>query len=112
MPPRPVEHEHDLLGRTGADDTREGGQLDLEELDADSRGQMNEGSPRGGMDEADQKAPAEAVLDGGNRALANGRHTRRSSGLRPMRCSSTAHSSTCACGKAVATALRRGRIFL
>src|SRR5258708_4003853 len=35
----------------------------------------------------------------------------RRSGFKPMRCSSVAHRSTCACGKAVATALTRGRIF-
>jgi hypothetical protein len=36
-------------------------------------------------------------------------HSLRKIGLSPMRCSSTTHSSTVACGKAVATARRSGR---
>jgi hypothetical protein len=40
-----------------------------------------------------------------------GTQTLRSSGFKPMRCSSVAHSSTVAWGKASATALTSGRSF-
>ncbi len=63
MPASTVEDEHDLFGRTGADLACEGGQLSLKELDRYRGGEMEDGAPGGGMDEADEVAPREAVLD-------------------------------------------------
>lgn len=73
MPARTIEDEHDLLGWTGTYLARELGQLDLEHGDTDRRGQMEERAPGGGMDEADEIAPGEAVLYRGNWTLTNRR---------------------------------------
>ena len=61
------------LAGTRAHLAGKGGQLDLEERDAHAGRQMEEGASRGGMDEADEVAPGEAVLHEGDRALANRR---------------------------------------
>ena len=42
---------------TFPDDVRPGGQLDVEERDADGRGEVEDAAPRGGVDEADERAP-------------------------------------------------------
>jgi hypothetical protein len=63
VPPRPVEHEDDLLGRPGAHRAGERLQLGLEQADAHRGGEMEDGAARGGVDEADQVAPRVAVLD-------------------------------------------------
>ena len=73
VPAGAIEHEHDLLARTGPRLTGKLGQLHFKEGNAHGRGQMEEGAARSRMDEADQIAPGEAMLDGGDRALPNGR---------------------------------------
>ncbi len=73
MPSRPIEHQDDLLLRTGSRLAREFGEFDFKHRNADRRGQMKEGAPRGRMDKAHQIAPGEAVLDDGGRTLANRR---------------------------------------
>jgi hypothetical protein len=70
VPPRAVEDQHDLLGGTGTDGAGEFGELDLEERDVDGGREVEEGLTRGGLDEANQIAPREAVLDRGDRTLA------------------------------------------
>jgi hypothetical protein len=62
FPPRPIEDQHDLLAGTGAHGARELGQLDREERDVHGRRQVEDRSPRGGMDEPEAGAPGEAVL--------------------------------------------------
>ena len=69
MPAGAVEDEDDLLGRAGADLTGEFGELDREERDRHAGGEVEEGPPRGRLDEADQIAPREAVLDRRDGAL-------------------------------------------
>jgi len=71
LPAGAIEHQHDLFGRTSADLAGEGGELHLEERDRDAGRQVEEGATRGGMDEAHQVAPFEAVLHGGAGPLAN-----------------------------------------
>lgn len=73
MPARLVQHQHNLLAWPCADRVRKGGELCLKEGDRDTCGQMPDGAARGGMDEADQIAPAVAVLDDRYRPLANRR---------------------------------------
>jgi hypothetical protein len=68
MPPGAVEHEDDLLLGAGADLPGEGGEFHLEQVDADRGGQVEDGAPRadrGGVDEAHQPTPGEAVLHRG-----------------------------------------------
>ncbi len=57
-----------LVG-TGPDLAGELGQFDFKDGNADGGGQMEERATRGGMDEADEIAPGEAVLHDGDRAL-------------------------------------------
>jgi hypothetical protein len=71
VPAGAVEHQHDLLGGTGSHCSREGGQLDFKERDADAGGQVKDGPPRGGVHEADQIAPGIPMADQGNGALAD-----------------------------------------
>jgi len=68
MPPRPIEHEDNLLGGTGAHLAGEGSELYLEEFYRDAGRQVEERAPGGGMDKADQIAPGEAMAhrDGGS----------------------------------------------
>jgi hypothetical protein len=73
VPAGPIEHEDDLLARTSADLAGELRQLHLKHGDADGGGQMEERPARGGMDKADEVAPGEAVLDGSDGPLPNGR---------------------------------------
>jgi len=73
VPTRPIQHQDNLLVRTGTRLARERGQLGFKHGDAYRGGQMKEGAPRGGMDEAHQIAPFEPVAYWGNRALANRR---------------------------------------
>jgi len=58
-----IQDEDDLFDRTGADLAGKGRQFHLEEWDADRRGQMKDGAPRGGMDKPHEVAPLEVVLD-------------------------------------------------
>jgi len=44
MPPRPVQHQHDLPGGSGTDLARERLQLDLEERNGDTRRQVKDGA--------------------------------------------------------------------
>lgn len=73
MPAGAIEDQYDLLGGTGSHLARELGELDFEEGDAHRGGQVKDGPPGGGMDETHQVAPGEAVLHGGDGALANRR---------------------------------------
>src|SRR5262245_44444625 len=111
MPARSVEDQDDLLGGSGSCLVRKGGEVGLEERDAHTAGQMEERAPQGPMDEAHQLAPGIAVLDGGNRSLANRRpdvpQERLEANPMLIRC----HSSALSYGKAVATSLRSGRSF-
>ena len=59
-----------MFAGAGTDLPREGGQLDFEERDTDGRGQVKDRAARGGMDEAHQIAPCEAVLHRGEGTLA------------------------------------------
>jgi len=68
MPTSAVKDQHDLLGGASADLAGELSQLDLEACDADAGRQMEQGAPGGGVDEADEIAPGEAVLDDGDGA--------------------------------------------
>ncbi len=63
VPARPVQHEHDLLGRAGAHRLGERRQLRLKERDVDGRGQVEDGPSGGRMDEANEVAPLEPMLD-------------------------------------------------
>lgn len=69
MPPSLVQDEHDLFVWASTDLLSEGRQFRLKERDGDAGGQMKDGAPRGGMDEANQVTPLIAMLDGGERAL-------------------------------------------
>jgi len=59
--PRPIEHQDDLLRRAGPHLAGEGSELHLEEGYRDTGGQVEEGATTGGMHEAHQRAPGEAV---------------------------------------------------
>lgn len=111
VPTRAVENQHNLFTRPSAHLAHEGGEFDVEERDADRRGEMEDGAPGGGMDKTDEIAPLIAMLDRRDGARLSKRQTLRRMGFSPMRCSSVAQSSTCAWGKAVATARRSGRSF-
>jgi hypothetical protein len=63
VPPRTVEDQDNLLGRSSADLAREGLQLDLEERDGHACRQVEDGTTRSRMDKADEVAPVVAVLD-------------------------------------------------
>ena len=71
MPAGAVEHEHNLLGGARPCLTCERGELGFKDRDTDGGGQMEEGPSGGGMDEADQVAPGEAMPHHGNGALAD-----------------------------------------
>ncbi len=76
FPARAVEHEHNLLGGARPCLTCERGELDFKDRDTDGgwqMGQMKEGPSGGGVHEADQVAPGEAMAHGGDGALANRR---------------------------------------
>ena len=60
------------------------------------------------MDKAHHIPPREAMLDRSQRTPAVNTPELVQDGLRPMRCSSTAQSSTLAGGKAVATCRAKG----
>jgi hypothetical protein len=62
MPAGTIQDEDDLLLRAGPDDAGKRGQLHLEQRDADRGGQVEGGTARGRMDEANEGAPHEAVL--------------------------------------------------
>jgi hypothetical protein len=70
VPASAIEDEHDLFGRAGAGCTGKGGQLDLEEGDRDTGGQLPQRAARGGMDKADEVAPLIAVQHRRDRAFA------------------------------------------
>lgn len=69
VPTRAIQHEHDLLLGPRPDRTGKDSELRLEQRDGDRGGQVKEGPARGRMDKADEIAPLEAVLDGGERSL-------------------------------------------
>ena len=73
MPAGPVQDEDDLFIGTGSSLAGERGQLHFKERDADGGRQMEEGAPRGGMDEANQIAPREPMTDRGEGTLPNRR---------------------------------------
>ena len=73
MPTGTVEHEDDLLGGTGPDGTGKRGELHCKHGNADGRGQMQDGAPRGRVDKADEGAPGEAVAHQRHWSVANGR---------------------------------------
>jgi len=73
VPPSAIQHEDNLLVGAGANLARELRQLDLEERDGDTRGQMKECPSRGGMDKANQVAPGKAVLHRGHWTLTDWR---------------------------------------
>ena len=72
VPAGPIQHEHDLLRRTRADLTGEGGELDFEERDADAGRQVKDRPARGGVHKADEIPPGEAVPHWRHRALPDG----------------------------------------
>jgi len=65
VPARAIHHENELLRRAGPDLAREFGQLDFKDRNADRCRQMEDRASRGGMHEADEIAPGEAMLDDG-----------------------------------------------
>src|SRR5260221_2352265 len=65
MPAGAIQDEDDLLGGSSTHLSGERGQLDLEEGDADRRGQMKDRPTGGGVHEADEVAPVIAVLHRG-----------------------------------------------
>jgi len=67
MPAGAVKHQHDLLVWTRSHLLGKGGSFPFEEGDAHRRGQMKDRTAGGGMHEADEIAPREAVLDGRQR---------------------------------------------
>lgn len=69
MPARPTEHKDDLLGWARADRPGKLFEFDLEERDGDASRQVEDCLARCRVDETDQVAPGEAVLDGSNGAL-------------------------------------------
>lgn len=69
VPARPIQHEHDLLLRRGADRLGEGGELDFKEGNADRARQVEHGAARGGMDKGHEVAPFVAMLHGSDGAL-------------------------------------------
>lgn len=73
VPPSAVKHQHDLLVRASTHLTRELGQFDLEERNADGAGQMKKRPTGGGMDKADEVAPGKAMLHRGDGSLTNRR---------------------------------------
>ena len=75
---------------------------------------MDERPAGGGVDETDEGAPGETVLHDGGWSLPSRRPDATQDRLEapsPMRCSSVAHTSTVALGKAVATACSSGLNF-
>jgi hypothetical protein len=70
MPPRAIQYQHDLLARAGTDLARKLGQFDLKERNGDTRRQVKDGTPRGGMDKAHKIAPIVAMLHRRGRAYA------------------------------------------
>lgn len=62
VPASAIQHQHDLLVGSGPRLLGESSELDLEDLDTHIRGEVEKGATRGGMDEADEVAPGEAVL--------------------------------------------------
>jgi hypothetical protein len=62
--------------RASTDGTGKGGQFHFKEGNTGCRGQMKDGAPRGGMDEADEIALLEAMLDRSERGT-EGRHRHR-----------------------------------
>jgi hypothetical protein len=69
VPASPIQHEHNLLGRTRADGAGERRSLHREERDRDGGRQMKDGPPRSGMNKAHQIAPCIAVLHRSHRPL-------------------------------------------
>lgn len=61
MPARTIQVQLDRLGGTGAGLARKCRQLRFKEGNADTGRQMEAGTPRGGMHNADEIAPGEAV---------------------------------------------------
>ena len=62
MPARLVEHQDNLFAWARSHCLGKRGQFRLEERNQDPRGQVPDGAPGGGVDEADQIAPAVEVL--------------------------------------------------
>ena len=111
MPACPVKNQDDLLLRTRSDGPSKRLQFDGKQVQIHAGRQMEDGLSRSRMHETDQITPVVAVLDRGNGRSLSKHQTFCRIGLSPMRCSSMVHSSTCAFGKAVATAWTSGRIF-
>jgi hypothetical protein len=57
VPARPIQQQDDLLGRTCFHGMGKPGKFRLKQRDADRGRQMQDGAPRGGMDEPDEIAP-------------------------------------------------------
>lgn len=73
MPASPVEDQHDLFGGPSADLAGELGQFHLKEGEVDRRGQVENRTPRGRVNEADEIAPGIAVLHWSHGTLTNWR---------------------------------------
>ena len=70
VPARAVEHEHDVLVRSGPGGLGKSLQFHREVGGGDAGGQVPDGAARGGMDESHQVAPLVARLDGGDGTFA------------------------------------------
>jgi hypothetical protein len=61
MPPRPIEHEHELFVGTGSHLACEFREFNFEEGNAHASGQMKHRAARRRMDEADEITPGKAM---------------------------------------------------
>lgn len=73
MPPRTIEHQHDLLGGTGSGLACKLREFHLKDGNTDRRCQVEDRASGGGMHKPDQIAPGKAVLHRGDWPLTNWR---------------------------------------
>jgi hypothetical protein len=73
MPPRSVEHQHNLFGRTGSHHSGKGRELRLKKRYGDTGGEVKDRATGSGVDKADDIPPGETVPHNGGWPLANGR---------------------------------------
>jgi hypothetical protein len=73
VPARAVKDQDDLLAGAGADGVGKGGQFNCEQRDTDRGSAVEARAARGGVDEADELAPGEAVAHHGDGSVPFGR---------------------------------------